>query len=338
MARLPLFHLDLSAFPERDQFEIFREVTAVTHEVSKPNDAGRGFSAAADVWNLGSIVVNRSKFEACRFERSARRASTDGIDHYTLLYMMKGSCGGGLGSSEVSVDEGQVFLLDLGRPISFQVTATENVFISIPRELLDAVVPPGNLHGRVLEGPSGALLCGFIRLLTEHIGKLNSQEATLTERATRDLVAACLLPSQERNEKARPAIDSTLLQRARRYIEVNLKSEHLTTAGICRAVGVSRSTLYRLFEPMGGVAAYVQGRRLAQVRKALIDPLEKQRIAEIASRWGFVNAEHFSRAFRRAYGRSPSEFRNDARFGPLEDKPSQHEYHSWLRGEMAGVR
>src|SRR5271166_2574688 len=144
MPQLPMFRFNLSAFAERDQFEVFREATAVTHEVTRPAEAKREFSARAEVWNLGNIVINRSRFDACRFERSVRRVAADGIDHYTLLYMMKGSCAGDLGTSGVAVAEGQVFLLDLARPVSFQVSTTENVFVSIPRDLLDAAVPPGN--------------------------------------------------------------------------------------------------------------------------------------------------------------------------------------------------
>ncbi|MGA2217308.1 MAG: helix-turn-helix domain-containing protein [Terracidiphilus sp.] len=332
MAGIQAYHLDLSAFSERDRFDAFREATSVTHEVVQPGKDKTGFSAKADVWNLGNIVVNKSRFDACRFDRSARRVAADGIDHYTLLYMIKGTCGGSIGTREIGIEEGQVFLLDLSKPVSFEVTQAENVFISIPRDLLDAEGPPGNLHGKVLDGPSGNLLAGFIRLLSDHIGNLSAHEAAFTERATRDLLAACLNPSGERSQIAKPAIDATLLERIREYVEHKLKVERIAPDAICKAVGVSRSTLYRLFEPLGGVAAYIQMRRLMHIRKALADPLETHGIAEIAYRWGFSNPEHFSRAFRRAYGLSPSEFRNDARRRTSDGTASQSDYHTWLRG------
>ena len=37
-----------------------------------------------------------------------------------------------------------------------------------------------------------------------------------------------------------------------------------------------------------------------------------ERITEIALRWGFNDMPHFSRAFRAAFGRSPSEYRQAA--------------------------
>lgn len=35
-------------------------------------------------------------------------------------------------------------------------------------------------------------------------------------------------------------------------------------------------------------------------------------VSSVAQRWGFVNAAHFSRAFRTAYGMSPREWRSTA--------------------------
>jgi AraC-like DNA-binding protein len=333
MPKLSSFRLDLSAFSERDQFEVFRQATAVTHEVLRPAASPQAFPCSAEVWNLGNIVFNCSSFGACRFERPLRRLASDCIDHYTLLYIKKGSCGGDLGRDQIAVSAGSVLLLDLARPISFQVSDTENVFISIPRQLLEAAVPSANLHGRVLGGPSGTILAGFIQLLTENIGNMTEQEAAFTERAITSLLAACLAPSREAKEMARPAVDATLLQKARSYIEENLQDNSLAPATICRAVGVSRSTLFRLFERLGGVAGYIQFRRLVHIRKALLDPHLTQRIADVAYQWGFNNPEHFSRCFRRAFGLSPREIRHGSPNASPSLESTMTDYHSWLRGD-----
>jgi len=36
-------------------------------------------------------------------------------------------------------------------------------------------------------------------------------------------------------------------------------------------------------------------------------------VTEIAFRWGFCDAAHFSRVFKRAFGATPSEIRNTAK-------------------------
>ena len=80
-------------------------------------------------------------------------------------------------------------------------------------------------------------------------------------------------------------------------------------------MGISRSRLYRLFEPYGGVNHYIQHRRLLHAYAALADPNDHRRILDIAEERGFDDAAEFSRAFRREFGYSPSEVRAASKAG-----------------------
>ncbi|MFI5571895.1 helix-turn-helix domain-containing protein [Streptomyces sp. NPDC051740] len=74
---------------------------------------------------------------------------------------------------------------------------------------------------------------------------------------------------------------------------------------------MSVRTLHQLFrdEPES-VAATLRHRRLEHCHADLTDPrLRHRTISETALRWGFQRPADFSRAFRRAYGVSPSEAR-----------------------------
>jgi len=63
-------------------------------------------------------------------------------------------------------------------------------------------------------------------------------------------------------------------------------------------------------ETGGTIAAHIRARRLARMRADLADPrLAGRTVTEIALAWGFSDPAHASRAFRRAYGTSPSGFR-----------------------------
>jgi AraC-like DNA-binding protein len=127
-----------------------------------------------------------------------------------------------------------------------------------------------------------------------------------------DLVRALLV---SREDGARAGRSSDVLHaQVLEHIEANLGDPGLSPDGISREHYISRSYLYRLFENEGaGVAEIIKAKRLERTRRDLADlALEHDAIFEIASRWGFVSKSHFSRAFRAAYGQSPSDFRREA--------------------------
>ena len=73
---------------------------------------------------------------------------------------------------------------------------------------------------------------------------------------------------------------------------------------------VSRRSLYRLLEPLGGVHQYILRRRLSHIKRALNDPDNHEQIADLAARFGFACQETFWRAFKRQYGAPPGEVRS----------------------------
>lgn len=74
-------------------------------------------------------------------------------------------------------------------------------------------------------------------------------------------------------------------------------------------LGVSRSTLYRLFEPSGGVAASIRNRRHHRLCVALANATDHRRTAERAHACGFTDQTQLTRIFRRAHGMTPLEYR-----------------------------
>lgn len=316
--RPPTVRFSTAGLPPRDQFEGWRESVGVTHAMTDIGDLPRrGFVASVTSWRLGSVVVALRRFQSMSFERSTRRARVDGIDHYSLMLMRDGIYHGAGDAQAPRLARGEAGLFDLARPETSRVGDNESLRLLVPRAQLDPLLRgrPAELHGMPLGGAPGRLLTGYLGLLTGSLDTLTGAEAPLVGTAARDMIAACLaatlgLDARTPAEAAAAPIRETRLVQVRRLIDSRLTDPDLGPETICRALGMSRSALYRLFEGGSGIAAEIQQRRLAAIRARLADPAEGAGIGELAFAHGFASEAHFSRAFRRAYGIAPREARS----------------------------
>lgn len=99
-----------------------------------------------------------------------------------------------------------------------------------------------------------------------------------------------------------------LKARIRHFMIQNLADPALDTAAVTDRFGVSRSTLYRMFEADGGPQSYIRDLRLAQAMRRLSQggPM-RPLVSTVAYECGFTSEAVFSRAFRRRFGRAPRE-------------------------------
>jgi AraC-like DNA-binding protein len=123
------------------------------------------------------------------------------------------------------------------------------------------------------------------------------------------MLAACLAPSADRVATARHQIELTLMERVRQVVRRNLRSPSLGPDKLCRETAMSRSQLYRVLESEGGVAHYIQRRRLSESFAILCDATNTYPIARIAEALCFADASSFTRAFRQEFGVTPREVR-----------------------------
>jgi AraC family transcriptional regulator, positive regulator of tynA and feaB len=115
---------------------------------------------------------------------------------------------------------------------------------------------------------------------------------------------------------ARSASGAALL-RAQAYIVEHPANPQLNREMVSAAMRLSTRQLHRLFEANGtSIRRWILSQRLSECGRALKDPtLQGVSIAEICYRWGFSDTAHFSRAFRRAYGAAPRDYRERYRNG-----------------------
>ena len=101
--------------------------------------------------------------------------------------------------------------------------------------------------------------------------------------------------------------DSAALARIRRIIEENI-TEPLTIAGLAKQSFMSESKLREVFRQQYGVTIYqyLLERRMEKAREFLTE--QNCRVKDAASLVGYSNISHFSEAFRKKFGCTPSEY------------------------------
>ncbi len=97
------------------------------------------------------------------------------------------------------------------------------------------------------------------------------------------------------------------------YIEKHLGSGNLSASAVATAHQITERYLQRLFEAEGTTfVTYVLNQRLKRAHTRLRDPAgHAQAISAIAYESGFSDISHFNHMFRRRYGATPSDIRND---------------------------
>lgn len=98
------------------------------------------------------------------------------------------------------------------------------------------------------------------------------------------------------------------IQRGIDYIEANL-DETVELSEVSKVAGISHWHFQRIFKALTGetLKTYVRSRRLANSLERLL--ATDMRILDIAMRAGFESQESFTRAFKKAFGMTPNEYR-----------------------------
>ncbi|MER8970310.1 helix-turn-helix domain-containing protein [Mesorhizobium sp. M0808] len=282
-------------------------------EVRLPDDKSLndGFPADHTAWNLGGMLIVQQRAPAHSYLRSAAKLRSSSIDHWYIVLPRTGRSWTEVDRRVAENHSGKLEIRSLGYPFRGRVTDSESLFLYMPRDLFsDAASTLDAKNNSILSGNFANLLVDYVNSIEARLRSLTAEDLPRIVHATRSMIIACLAPPAEHAAAAEQLASVALMERARRYVQNNLDAAHLTPDSMCRALGVSRSRLYQLFEPSGGVLHYIQSRRLLAAHVALSDPADSRRIVDIGEAFGFSSAANFSRAFSKEFGYSPREGRS----------------------------
>jgi AraC-like DNA-binding protein len=312
------FHFTTKDLSKADQFEAWRDFMSSAIAMDLRGPTNQGFEAEQTVWDLGSFALTRAELPSDGPIRTWQHLRKDPLDHWCLVLVTGPSAPSGVPTTT----PGELYFRSLAQSFEGAAMDSKVLTLFVPRDLFGEQA--SRLDQVPVEVPAagiGSLLADYFVSLHQRLPSILVAELPNLVEVTRTMIAACLAPTADRLVAAQDSINATLLERARKTIRQNLRSPMFGPDQLCRALGVSRSRLYRLFENSGGVARYIHRQRLRAAHVALTDADTSGRILQVAEGFGFSDASGFSRAFKQEFGYSPTHARAGAAFGRPARQP-----------------
>ncbi len=268
------------------------------------------FACAMEWLSLGEVNIGYAQFSAQHYLRSQQRAARDDYDQVIINCRFFGGARGDFADRSIDAGDGTIVVNDLSMPQEHVSEASDTAGIVLTRDHAEALFGPVRaLHGHVVPPAQAALAIAHLRALRRNAPDLPLSAAPMLGRTVLDLITMAIQTSRHAEVTDVPMRERVLTVQLREVIERELGSSMLNAARLTRLLGVSRSTLYRLLEPEGGLQAYIRRRRLERVADALRDPRERDTLSALAERWGFCDAAYLGRVFRESFGVTPGDYR-----------------------------
>lgn len=311
------------------QDEAFRRYAGLYGIGTDVSRGGGPFRAQVRAWRLQGLIIYDRDLSGVIHSRTQRIAG-DGFDHFVFSLVLKGRVTGSAASGFEMAEAGDIFIADTLRATRTEAHDARMITVSLARPVVEAALgSTTGLHGRLLRPPQNLMLADYLVSLTRRADDLDDSALPGLSRALIEILGS--IPSA----RVRPASELHRLAFSRRelveqHIDAHLADPQLSVEGISAATGISRSTLYRLFDQRGGIGRLIQRRRLAALRSAL-DDRDPATPEALAQRFGFGGPDRMERLFRQDFGQGVADYRRavDAvERGAAED--SRRRWQTWL--------
>lgn len=275
------------------------------------------FHADCEVVRVGATLFILARTTPVAYIRRSIHLARGGDDHYQIQLLLEGALRG-----PVTLGKGDLGVHDTGYSSKIELRAAApgqhaHVLVwLVPRILLAPLVSfPEGLRGLrfAASEPYTHLLAAHLKEVWDRAPHCTRAEGEASVASLLALLAAGLRPGREKSASTSVAAHATQRNAIKRYLErsvVSVGAAELDMRQLSRRFGLSRASLYRLFEPDGGLVTYLRSRRLHRAARLLVSPAHRHlRILDIAIDCRFSSETSFIRSFRREYGISPGELR-----------------------------
>lgn len=300
---------------DENPYDYWRRIAFTDFEADPlRRDEARHFRAAASgyTWHKADFFVSES--DPVSGGRTRRHVEADGLDSISIGLVVEGRRDAVQdGDERISTGPGAMFIYDGAKPSTVAWNRHKVVYLVTRRDtIIEALggepAPVSRLTKRLERSPIGKVLRDHMMSMARNMKLANrTEQAFLLSQAAE--MAAHAIASHDL-QATQSDQSSALMAAASAYIEQHLGEPSLSSSRVARALGCSRSTLYRLFSNHEtGVAGYIRDLRLDRARTLIENAPAHIPVADLALQCGIYDTANFSRQFRRRFGIPPSELR-----------------------------
>lgn len=299
-----------------ERFSYWREVLCEAfvslNPVLKQRTAGLDFTGEVGSRPLSlsaqTRVFSRAQFVERRWDEIRRNP----VEFCFANFQLEGSCVVRQDDQETLVSPGDFSIVDTTRPYFLDFREDWRVLsFRIPREqLVSRLAAPRQATARCVSGQAGLGLVAarFARSLEQVETGIGMRAQDGLSAALNGIITTALGATLEAQEQDRLPLRAAFRQAVETYIVDHLMEPRLGPDLLATRFRVSRRTLYGLFEEAPhSVSGLIRELRLQRSARDLRSP-GCPGVLAVALHWGFNDASHFSRLFKRRFGVSPRGF------------------------------
>jgi AraC-like DNA-binding protein len=324
-ADVPKFDIRLGPDTDGTSALYYRQLTELLYALTFPPGAAERFRFHLVTYQLPRAAIASVNSVAQTLNRGPAEIARGGGDQILIWVQVSGESDVNYAGREGKLRPGDVALLDYANEIFVRAPDFAAIYVMIERKMVPPAFLTPSMHGTIFAGDSGPgrILGRAVESLFQTIELLTVAEVSA---AIDGLVtmATGMLEGDLARRATRESSGDPLFDKALAFIDRNLTRPDLAPALLEKNLPLSRSSLYRLFEPLGGVRNAILQRRLERAVRVLLTAA-KPSLRMIARDHGFSSEEQYSRAFRARFGTTLYRFHDMVRRKDTEALAAQAE-------------
>ncbi|MEO1552489.1 MAG: helix-turn-helix domain-containing protein [Pseudomonadota bacterium] len=259
----------------------------------------------ASSWFVDPITISNTRYSGMVAQRTNWHVEEAGGQIHMHRYAL-GRASVETDGLPIECDSGAITLLDYARP--FRSIHTEN-------ECESFFVPHSAINYRPSNAPHAPVYSAqsvMGRLLGQEMDTLLSVLRGGARFIAPDDIRRFLgcvemaMSPETASDGARIRLRESMKRAIMVFIEERLASPDICVTMVLKNFGLSRASLYRLFEAEDGVRSYISRRRLYRAVSDLAEaPHQRGHIHKVSERWGFSSDASFNRMVKREFGLTP---------------------------------